>query len=116
MTSPNTSRTLRTMRAGTLAAIVSLYRANQSLAVGTVIQHASRVDIIEIVQIASTSGALTSTANPRIATGIDGQMIVLQGTSASNTYTIPDGNGVKWASSSSGLVRPNAPATTSPPP
>jgi hypothetical protein len=77
-------------------------RANQALAAATVIQHASRRDVIEIVQISSnTTSNVTSSANPRIAAGLDGQIIFLQGTSATNTYTIPDGQGVKWATGSS---------------
>lgn len=75
-------------------------RANQSLAAGTTIAHGSRTDVIEVVQISSTGGAVISSASPRIAAGLNGQTILLQGTSATNTYTIPDGSGIKLESTS----------------
>ena len=80
-------------------------RANQALAAGTVIQHAGSTLFIEIVQISSSGGALTSTATPRILAGVQGQIIALQGTSATNTYTIPDGSGISLTTSGSALFR-----------
>jgi hypothetical protein len=80
-------------------------RANQALAAGTVIQHAGSTLFIERVQISSAGGALTSTATPRIAAGVQGQIIALQGTSATNTYTIHDGAGLSLTTSGSALFR-----------
>lgn len=79
---------------------IRILRANQALGATSVIQHASRADVLEQVQISSTGpGNITSTASPlRIAAGVANQMIQLCGTSASATYTLPDGNGVKLQS------------------
>lgn len=40
-------------------------------------------------------GAVTITSNPSIADGINGQVVVLRGSSATDTITITDGNGVQ---------------------
>jgi hypothetical protein len=80
---------------------VSTTRANQSLAANATIQHAGRRDLIELVQISGASAGLTNSATIRILAGADGQTILLQGTSAANAYTIPDGNGLKWATAAS---------------
>jgi len=42
-------------------------------------------------------GAVTLTSNPSIANGINGQILVLRGSSATDTITITDGNGVLLA-------------------
>jgi hypothetical protein len=93
---------------GTVAPVIFQVRANQALAAGTVIQHGSFTDRIEIVQISSSGGTITSTANPRILAGVQGQIIVLKGTSATNTYTIPDGNGIQLTTHGSELFNHRA--------
>lgn len=40
-------------------------------------------------------GAVTLTSNPSIADGINGQQLILRGSSATDTITITDGNGVQ---------------------
>lgn len=45
--------------------------------------------------VAGSGGAVTLTSNPQIATGAAGTIIIVRGTSDTNTLTIIDGNGVK---------------------
>lgn len=78
---------------------ISSVRANQSLAAGTTIQHGGFTNLIELVLISSSGGALTSTASPQILAGTQGQIIVIQGTSDTNTYTLHDGAGVRLTTS-----------------
>jgi hypothetical protein len=72
--------------------------ANQALATGATIQHSNSMTFIELVRISSNGGPVTSSATPRIEAGVDGQVIIVQGTSAANPYTIPTGSGALWNS------------------
>lgn len=52
-----------------------------------------------IMNITATvgGGAVTLTSNPQIATGINGQLLILRGSHATDTITLDDDNGVKLA-------------------
>lgn len=62
------------------------------LAAGTIIRPESTV-----MNITATvgGGALTLTANPPVADGVNGQLLILRGSSATDTITITDGNGMQ---------------------
>lgn len=47
-----------------------------------------------IMRIAGDGGAIDITANPQIAAGTDGQIVIIQGTSDVNTVTLDDGTGL----------------------
>lgn len=53
-----------------------------------------------ILPIQGSGGAVIVTANPQIASGSDGQILLLRGESDSNTVTISDGNGIHLHSDS----------------
>jgi hypothetical protein len=46
------------------------------------------------MRIQGSGGAVTITANPQIAAGSDGQMVILEGENAANTVTISNGTGL----------------------
>lgn len=48
-----------------------------------------------IVTVGGLGGAVTLTSNPNIIAGIAGQILILEGTSDTNTLTLTNGNGVK---------------------
>ena len=52
-----------------------------------------------VINIIATigGGAVTLTSNPSIADGINGQLLVLRGSSATDTITLTDGNGMLLA-------------------
>ena len=62
------------------------------LAAGSIIRPSATV-----MNIAATSGggAVTLTSNPSIADGINGQLLVLRGNSATDIITLTDGNGMQ---------------------
>ena len=47
-----------------------------------------------IMRVAGDSGAIDITANPQIAAGTDGQVVIIQGTHDTNTVTLDDGTGL----------------------
>jgi hypothetical protein len=47
-----------------------------------------------IMRVQGDGGAIEVSANPQIASGVDGQMLILQGDSDANTVKLNDGNGV----------------------
>lgn len=47
------------------------------------------------LRIKGSGGAVTLSSNPQIATGNDGQVIIIEGTDDTNTVTIVNGNGVQ---------------------
>ncbi len=47
-----------------------------------------------LMRVQGNGGAVDITANPQIAAGIDGQLVVIQGMSDSNTVKLEDGTGV----------------------
>src|SRR5262245_11622779 len=75
----NSGGTVAQLATATGAQVLVSVRANQALGAGSTIQHAGRLDVIEIVQISSTGGAITNTATPRILAGVQGQIILVQG-------------------------------------
>ena len=50
------------------------------------------------MRISGSGGAVTVTANPAIATGSDGQEVIILGTDSTNTVTLTNGNGLQLAS------------------
>ena len=48
-----------------------------------------------IMRIKGNLGAVTVTAKAQIAAGVDGQIVILEGMSSSNTVTLSNGNGLK---------------------
>ncbi len=49
------------------------------------------------MRIQGSAGAVDITANPQIAAGTDGQIVIVQGSSNTNTVKIDDGNGLRLA-------------------
>ena len=52
-----------------------------------------------IMRIVGDGGAIDITANPQIAAGTDGQVVIIQGTSDANTVKLDDGNGLALSAS-----------------
>jgi len=66
--------------------------ATQSIAAGTGVSAAMLVN--KIIRIEGSGGAVDISADPQIADGVDGQVIILQGTSDTNTVKFDDGTGL----------------------
>lgn len=47
-----------------------------------------------VMRIQGDGGAVTVTANPQIAAGVDGEFLIVEGKSDTNTITLVDGNGI----------------------
>ena len=52
-----------------------------------------------IMRVAGDGGAIDITANPQIAAGTNGQVVIIQGTSDANTVKLDDGNGLALSAS-----------------
>lgn len=57
------------------------------------------------MRVQGSGGAVTITANPQIAAGVDGQIVVVQGQSNTNTITISTGTGLHLHSGSTITLR-----------
>ena len=55
----------------------------------------SKINPIAGIVPVSAAGAITLTSNPNILPGVTGQLLILEGTSNTNTVTLTDGNGIK---------------------
>lgn len=66
------------------------YGPLQTLAAGTTILPSSRA-----VPVVGSGGAVTITADPSIADGYQGQLLILEGTDNTNTVTLTDGLGMQ---------------------
>lgn len=71
--------------------VVGATSAN-SITAGTGITSAMLTSMV--VKVAGNGGAVVITASPQIAAGTDNQIIMLEGTSNSNTVTISNGTGL----------------------
>jgi len=82
--------------------------ATQSVAVTVGVKVDSDFNNLLVRIESNTLGAITLTANPQIsAGGIDGQILTIEGMSASKTVEFIDGNGLKLAGGANFIVALN---------
>ena len=52
-----------------------------------------------IMRVAGSGGPVDITANPQIVAGVDGQVVIIQGTNDTNTVQLDDGDGLSLSAS-----------------
>jgi hypothetical protein len=78
--------------------------SDQTIVAGTGITAAM---LKHVVRVVGDGGPVDISANPQIADGIDGQIIILQGTHDTNTVKFDDGNGLALVGAASATLGAN---------
>lgn len=74
---------------GTLSKIVVVPSSDTSITAG------GGITVTNVIQrVVGSGGAVDITANPQIAAGSDGQLVIIQGTNDTNTVKLDDGTGL----------------------